>query len=246
MRKISTVLFIFLFCFAIGVGECQEKELPEEEKAILELEKEKEVMILFWVEQFNKLLEEAQTLSNYLENPILYYEKLTTLCEAISKISEKIATLSKELLDPEKDCEWFRKHAEEKEVYELFRIEEEKWRKEDLKVVKKYIGYPTGNSELDSLYESYMAGHISARLFLKLYEAWKTIATSVEIEQRERIERLDEIRRIEREIRRIEFDMDMERIMFFNDMMFLDQFMIHTWDPSYKEQLWLYLLLKRR
>jgi len=46
----------------------------------------------------------------------------------------------------------------------------------------------------------------------------------------------------EGKMRFLEGEIDMQRMMFLNDMMFLNQ----LWDPFHKDQLWLYLLLLKR
>jgi len=145
------------------------------------------------------------------------------------KIIDRIISLYVEIENLEKELEQLEKQIANPEQYDFSFLDgikplEEK-KKDELRWREKYIVYPSGNSALDTLYESYKAGHLSAKLFFRLYEAGKKEADKIE----EEYQRLDNIRHIEREIRRIEFDMDMDRMKFFNDMMFLNQ----LWSPYY-------------
>lgn len=155
-----------------------------------------------------KELSKKETAEN-LDKQLKIIYRIIYLYEEIERLEKELKQLEKQIGKPEQyDFSFLDgiKPLEEKKKDEL------SWR-------EKYIVYPSGNSALDTLYESYKAGHISAKLFFRLYEAGKKATDQVEEEHK----RIDNIRRMEREIQRIEFNMETERMMFFNDMMFFNQ-----------------------
>ena len=65
-----------------------------------------------------------------------------------------------------------------KGVYDLIFKESkpQEKKKDTLSRSEKSIVYPSGNSALDTLYESYRAGHISSEFFFRLYETGEKAA----------------------------------------------------------------------
>lgn len=151
MRKIILALFIILFCFSIGIAELQEEELSKEEIKIIKKQKEKEVIIDFLMEELEKLIEEVGIPLE--EDPKVYYGEMASICEEISNSFKKMAMLSREIVDLEKERELIRKQDEEKGIYELMKEASESKEKKDLSWEEKYRMYPSTKYWFDSLKE---------------------------------------------------------------------------------------------
>jgi len=198
----------------IGIGECQKKELSEKEKAVLELAKEKEVIIYFLAEELEKLIEKLEITPE--EDNKLHYEKVANVCEEMVNTFKKIAMLSREIVELEKELELIRKQPEEKDVYESWRIEEEKQKDE----IKWLV---TRNSALEESRKRREENERAERLLDELSGQKFGLELG----------RIDFEYEMQRIMRHLEDEIDMQRMMLRNDLFFMSNMFYEPYYPRY-------------